>query len=32
MAGISKLVDSNVFKMKISLNPIRGWLLGRQLG
>lgn len=32
MGGISKLVDSNVFKMKISLNPIRGWLLGRQLG
>lgn len=32
MSGISKLVDSNVFKMKISLNPIRGWLLGRQLG
>ena len=32
MGGISKLVDSNIFKMKISLNPIRGWLLGRQLG
>lgn len=32
IGGISKLVDSNVFKMKISLNPIRGWLLGRQLG
>lgn len=32
MGVISKLVDSNVFKMKISLNPIRGWLLGRQLG
>lgn len=32
MSSISKLVESNVFKMKISLNPIRGWLLGRQLG
>ena len=32
MTGISKLIESNVFKMKISLNPIRGWLLGRQIG
>lgn len=32
MGGLSSLVTSNVFKMKISLNPIRGWLLGRQLG
>ncbi len=32
MGGLSALVTSNVFKMQISLNPIRGWLLGRQLG
>lgn len=32
MGGLSALVISNVFKMQISLNPIRGWLLGRQLG
>ena len=32
MGGLSSLISSNVFKMKISLNPIRGWLLGRQIG
>lgn len=32
MSGLSAVVTSNVFKMQISLNPIRGWLLGRQLG
>ena len=30
--GISAVISTNVFKMKISLNPIKGWLIGRQIG
>ena len=32
MYGLSALVNMNVFKMKISLNPFKGKLLGRQIG
>ena len=32
LSGISNIISTNVFKMKISLNPIRGWLIGRQIG
>jgi ERCC4-type nuclease len=32
MQGLSSIVSSNILKMSISLNPIRGWLLGRQIG
>ena len=30
--AISMIISTNVLKMKLSLNPIRGWLLGRQIG
>lgn len=32
MGGLSAVISSNIFKMSVSLNPIKGWLLGRQLG
>ena len=32
MYGLSKIVSTGVWKMSISLNPIRGYLLGRQIG
>ena len=30
--GISSIVNGNILKMKISLNPLRGYLLGKQIG
>lgn len=30
--AISAIISTNVLKMKLSLNPIRGWLIGRQIG
>lgn len=30
--GISSIVNSNILKMKTSLNPLRGYLLGKQIG
>ena len=32
LSAISDVISTNVMKMKISLNPIRGWLIGRQIG
>ena len=32
MYGLSKIVSTGVWNMSISLNPIRGYLLGRQIG
>ena len=32
MAGLSDIVNTGVWKMSISLNPIKGYLLGRQIG
>ena len=32
MYGLQAIVNTNIFKMKISLNPIKGYLLGRQIG
>lgn len=29
LESISAVISTNVMKMKISLNPIRGWLIGR---
>ena len=30
--GLRSIVDTNIFQLKISLNPIKGYLLGRQIG
>ena len=30
--GLQAIVNTNIFKMKISLNPLKGYLLGRQIG
>lgn len=30
--GLSSIVNTNIFSLKISLNPIKGYLLGRQIG
>ena len=32
MTGLSDIVNTGVWKMSISLNPIKGYLLGRQIG
>ena len=30
--GLKAIVDTNIFKLKISMNPLKGYLLGRQIG
>ena len=32
MSALSGIVSTGVWNMSISLNPIRGYLLGRQIG
>ena len=30
--GLKAIVDTNIFKLKISMNPLKGYLLGKQIG
>ena len=30
--GLKAIVDTNIFKLKLSMNPLKGYLLGRQIG